>query len=347
VTTNINAVRAYVDSRCPHGVPVRDDIGLLVYAMKNKPVRQVNFQNGIPDQDYTPILAVTGYTEFLTTTGAQFGTSMVKFAPIITITSVVSDLVSRKLAAAAITIAAETFIRQSRWLAPYSVFSKEAANLGSLIMDESGKPCFCENIEQRNKVLSDYVLPPFLAIDITEGRARISGLDKLVYSPADFMNDVGQFLGVTIPQQMGNPIIKVWRDYIGEVKLDSKSGDSRSVDYLNLATRIKDINKINKFLYHPEDPKERNRQITETIGLESKVLFTNYHLVLDSVFVNYISEHLAKKMTIVFDTINMGMASNITTLLASNANAYGGFIPMSGGFGNSWNPNVMISPYRM
>lgn len=341
VVTDMTEVRNFITAYSPHSVPERDDIGALVCAV----VPKQNVFGGRTETEYRPIFAFTGYTEMVANNSSAFGTRT-QFIPIVTISSIVSALPARNLIGFVLPLAADLFIRRGLWLRPYSQFAADRPNLGTLITEEgTTNMWFAKDIPQRNAFLSQYVVQPSLAVDVTDGRARIAGLDNLIWHPEKSVADVANFLGQSM--NMINPVMLKYTNYVGTVAGNKGElpVDSRTVDYLNLATDIKSIDRLRPFLYQPPVPFERMRQIKD---LKSDVvtLYSSTRAVLDVTYVKFLATALSQAgMKITYDSMNNQGEFSFDALLAANSTnnfsnltgfgtGGGGYV----GFGNGSSP---------
>lgn len=338
-TTNQQHVRRYIDARSPHGVPPRDDIGLLLLAYNPQSGKR---QDPNDLSAYLPIMAVTGYTEFVQLP-TQFGnvSANPQFIPFVTISNIVSDMPSKSLIGMALPIAVDAFITKCQWLRPYSMYNVNDANIGSLIEDKAtNQPYRVIDVAGRDEMIRNCMLAPQLAIDLTEGRARIPGLDRFRYKETTAVTDIGTFFGVDLSKSPNKAVIDAVQEYCGIVIVDGKPVDSRNIDYLSLAVHIKDPSRIARFKGRRNDPYERANQIREIFGDDAlKLVYTNTKLVLDAGFVKFMAAQLQASLTIKYDTIasagdwNIGgiINNNFSDFTGLNRNPTGGWAAQAGG----------------
>ena len=164
-----------------------------------RPASDLN-RNAHQDKEWIPILAVGGYTKFVNVAGSQYAPQAIgsqqNHYPIVTITSIASNVLTEGMITMALPLAADAFIKREGWLAPYSKFGKDDPNLGSLILGDDDKPFFIETRSQLDEFRMRYLQAPYLAVDVTDGRVRIPGIDNFVYDPRSIKTSVGNFLNL-------------------------------------------------------------------------------------------------------------------------------------------------------
>lgn len=336
IVTNIDAVRAYVRQVSPHAVPARDDIGILLCIETQK--KNIN---GFSEPEQIPFMAVTGYTRIMNPQDAATG---VKFVPIPTITDVVSSIPNQSLLAMALPLAADAFICQSLWCRPYATFRAGQPNLGNLIMDpNTKKPCFTNSAEEFHAFIRNYMVNPYLAIDITEGRARPIGIDNLLVNPASVMNSIRAFL--TSSNQANNVVtvptadvgLMTFANYTGTYMEKGQIKDTRCVDYLELAAKVTDHKQIDHLLLQPNQPQVKIEAVRGIFPEATKSLYVTTTVVLNAPVVATMSQALNANIKLNYDMPQNGNF-NITSLLAQNAaNKFDGFATFNVGFGRQNN----------
>lgn len=333
VITRKDAVDEWVAKNSPHAVPARNDIGILLCI--DVPTGTMNRFNQ-PEVDQQPFMAITGYTRILSPEDTGAG----KFIPVATITDVISKIPNQSLMALAISVAADAFIMQSLWSRPYASFAqKDQPNLGNLYSDPNTKePYFIKSVEDFHRFVNESLLRPFLAVDITEGRARPVGIDALVFQDerVKFVNTLQTFLGAPNYGAFGQDIltrdIAVWmcRNFTGVYSENGVVKDTRWVDYLRLVpTMANNLGKIRPLLRQPNVPEGRIQQIKDifTEGVEN--LYTTTTVVLDSklaIAIAVILNNAGVKLN--YDTPSSTTYS-VAPLMTSQANDFTGFTQMN------------------
>lgn len=329
-------VRNYIRSISPHAVPARDDIGVLVCLEERQDPNAFSL-TGHREKEYRELFAITGYTRiFAPEQGGALnygGTTTPKFMPIATITDIVTPIPDLKMLGAALPFAVEVFINKSLWSRPYQNFNKEQPNLGSLITDSKSKaPYFLSSIGDLLNFSRTYLTQPFLAVDITEGRYRIRGLDALASNIGAVLDQLIDFVGPTnweaeqnaarerITEK--NAALLNFTNITGTVSVNGAPVDSRCVDYLSLATKCNDISKIAHFLVQPMQLQARIEQVRELFP-ETKSLYITDTVVLPSTLVEILGRAFSKHIVVDPEGQAQDGSLNLTGLLNSTGNIYG------------------------
>lgn len=239
--------------------------------------------NAHGEKKWDDLLTIGGYTQFIDQGTTQFGirTPGSKILPIVKITSIVSKIPSDSLVSMALPMAVVAWIIREGYLAPFTRFSKDDVNLGNLIVGEDDKPVFLESAQQLGQFVRDMLAPPALAIDITNGRARIPGLETIYYDQARMHQRIAMFLGLDPDSTaVKNIMAEKYQEYVG---VTGDGLDSRCVDYLNLVSQKVEHRKCRDMLFIPSDPKARGAQIAEFA--EYQPLFHNICVVLNADYV--------------------------------------------------------------
>lgn len=332
VSLDQGAVSAFVRQYAPQATVARDDVGVLV-SVSRRTGRMNTFTNK-EEYENTPILALTAYTKILVNNN--------QFIPVATISDIVASIPHRGLIAVAMAVAADALISRQAYLRPYTKFSKDSMNLGNLIPGADGHMWAAADMNQTNEFIAKYMTPPFLAIDVTEGRARIPGIDAMLANNGAVMaREISAFLGVDVT---GIPaVINQTMEYTGITKTVDGLVDSRKIDYLYLASKgVKDIGAISSFLYPVQDPRSRIQQVTEH-QTDTVPLYTTWTCVLNAPFVVAIGTCIAQGARLTYDSTMRAIDYNIQQLLTSQgANQFTGGISINnrmGGFGNNTGVN--------
>lgn len=342
---DINAVRAFIDSRSPHDVPARDDIGVILYAVREKP-NQSGF-GGRPEEERIPVLAITGYTEFFVAPNVSMNGIMnmqlggIKYAAVTTLTDIVSDLKSGAMAATGIAIALDAFIRQGAWLDQFNHYSKNEPNIGRLINGEDGRPWLAANQQQRNEFIQNYLVSsvPFLAIDVQNGRARIPALEDLVRNQPNFVAAMQRFTNAG--RNYDAPTLQQFRYFSGTVTVTNQEVvDSRCIDYLRLAASIPQTDTLSAFLQQSMDPRQSLENIKKQYPQSTESLYVTHRVLLRPDFVTAVATDLAQSLRLGYDFINNDACFNFAQILTAQGNQFNNFGGLAVGAGNNggWNP---------
>lgn len=331
VNQNVLVGKELIDSLNPQASRPRTDITAVLEMADGR-------TNANGEKTWLPMLAVGGYTKFVDQGGQQFGMRApgAKILPIVTITGVYSNIPSDSLLSMALPMAVVAFIMREGYLQPFTRFGKDEVNLGNLILGEDDKPVNLESPAQLAGFCRDILAAPALAIDITNGRARIPGLESIHYDPDRMHTRIAQFLGLDPnAAEVKNILFNEYQEFIG---LTSDGQDSRYVDHLNLVAQKVDYRKCRDMLYIPSDPKARGQQISEFA--EYTPLFRNICCVLNA---NYI-----KQLGTMFSKMQVQWEGNYIDNAGcdlSNLNAtYQGMPNFGAQASNPWGPQN-FNPY--
>jgi hypothetical protein len=329
----------------PHAVPARDDIGVLICI--DTPTVAPNGQKVIEQR---PFMAVTGYTRILDPQNTNQGT---KFVPIPTISDIVCSIPNRNLIAMALPIAADAFIVQSLWTQPYKELAKGKPNLGALYVVD-GKPMLCQTVEHLRSFIHNYLTSAFLAIDISEGRARPQGIDALTNIPGRVMDSVARFLKVDSRDWITegkNPVIMEFSNYTGYYMEKGVYKDTRCVDYLDLATKVSDARTIAGFLVQPKLENIMFDNIKAIhAGENTKSVYRTTTVLLNAEVVTWMTTTLkAAKVKINYDIPTSGNMNIDGLLHMTDAANYQPFAGVNQGYGigsylqGPYGPNIYNS----
>ena len=284
--TAIEKVREYVRNVSPHAVPDRDDIGVLICLEKQTNNRINGLQR---EAELIPFLAITGYTKIMNPQEAATGD---RFVAIPTITSIVSSIPNAALVSMALPFAADAFISQHLWERPYLTFRTGYPNLGNLIKDQtSKKPLFTDNAMVFRQFLATHMTNPYLAIDITEGRARPVGIDVLILHPERIMDKIVKFYdSKTVDDKdkfimnfgPNNGCLLFFSNYTGSYVDKGVIKDTRYVDFLDLACKVQNHAEIEGFLVQPNQPQIRIESVRNIYPENTKSLYTTTTIILDA-----------------------------------------------------------------
>ena len=333
-TTDVSKVKKFIDDYSPHAIPARCDIGLLLSAVVKKDPRLL--APGENEWREIPLMAISAYTSFSKNiNNNQFGNYNSSFSnekdiiPCVNISDIVVNRAYKEFISIAIPLAAHQFIRTNGWLSAYNNYSITSQNLGNLLIDkESGKPAFTATQADRDDIIQRFIqMPPYMAVDIADGRARISGLDNYGNTEKlyEVIADMQRFLNV---EQLGvsqNPIIDKIKTYEGYVK--NKEGqlvDSRCIDYLYLCQSNVSLDIAGRFLFQPRDPLKRSKDVAQ-IHPEHKTLYSTTKVALHSAFVSTIGAQLEHALKIRFDNAAPDFGNGFLNAVSQGANNFNNF----------------------
>lgn len=337
IITRKDAVDDWIAKNSPHAIPARNDIGfLLCIDVPNGGVNRFNQ----PEYDQQPFMGVVGYTRILSPEDTGAG----KFIPVATITDIVCKIPNQNILALALSIAADVFIVQSLWSRPYASFAQKGQpNLGNLYTDTKTQiPYAIGSMDEFHRFVNESLMRPFLAIDITEGRARPAGIDSLIYEDrrGAFVNSLSNFLQADrfghpfdadlLNPEHSNAVVWNCRNFTGIYRENGVPKDTRYVDYLRLVpTMSTALNKIRPLLRQPLTPDGHINEVRSifTEGVES--LYTTTTVVLDSRLVVKMAQILSDaNVRLAYDTPSATSIS-VAGLTNSQANVFTGFAQMN------------------
>lgn len=333
VITRKEAVDDWTSKNSPHAVPARNDIGILLCI--DVPTGTTN-RFGQPEIDQQPFMAITGYTRILSPEDTGAG----KFIPVAVITDVICKIPNQNLMALALSVATDAFIMQSLWSRPYASFAqKDQPNLGNLYTDpKTQQPYNITSVDEFHRFVNESLIKPFLAVDITEGRARPVGIDAMIYQDkrAEFVASLQMFLGNGIyggfgPEILGRDVA-VWmcRNFTGVYQENGIGKDTRWVDYLRLAPKMQNaLSTIRPLLRQSNLPEGHIGEVKKifTDGVEN--LYTTTTVVLDSKLAIAIATILNQAgVKLNYDTPSSSTYS-VAPLMTSQANDFTGFSQMN------------------
>lgn len=318
ITTSLEAVRNFVAQNSPHAVPTRDDYGILVYL--NIPTNKKD-QTGRTIEEVKPIMAITGYTRFF----SPLQTGVGKNVPVATITDIVSIIPSRYMMSLALPLAVDAFVMQGMLYNPYRNFmQKDAPNLGHLFTDAvTGQLDSVKDIAKFNQVLQQGFTAPYFGIDITEGRARLIGLDQYVHDMKAAVADLSNFLRTDANKldltSQPSCAIQPFFNFTGTITENGVKKDSRTVDYLKLVAVSPNVAEYSRFLQ--QDVRNPEAQLNDICTIYSpdtvEALYVTTSIVFNAPFINAVGAAIRELVVITYDQPQNTML-NLTPLLAQN-----------------------------
>lgn len=311
VDNRLSVVLSEYNKLNPKATRPRIDYGFVLY--KN----DTSGKNKLASSP-TPILVVGGYTRFVhrnNRTGG-FGNDRRCVVPIPTITTFMSSLMTDAMVALGIALATEDFIRYRGWLRPFYNFDKNsnAPNLGNFrLVDKKPKPL--KNKEELEAFVETYMYKPHLAVSVTDGLPRISGLSSLPGGGDKIKRALSLFLNSNDKQIFDAEITgRVIPSYAGVL---SDGQDSRVMDYLTvLSNGVADLSRAIPLLHIHSKPETTLQIISEITDVKS--LYVDRMCILNDRYVNRISKTVAKVLHPMFANVmfvdnnvgNLGLEGN-------------------------------------
>jgi len=347
LTDDLTVIKPFVERHCPTATLPRMDAAIMLY-MNQQVTNEFNVgNNGRPEFQQIPIVAVTGYTDFVYAedqsmngiTGTQ-----IKYVPMFIITGIFSKIVDVSMATIGISLTSYLMINKAFWVKQFSSFKKDKPDIGNLLQDrDTGKPVCTKDIQQRNAVIENYLTTkfPYLAIDVQLGNFTIPGLGKLVDSTAEFNQMVDQFTGCDGATRAGKACQLITHHFDGRIRM-GKAGefvDTRSVDYLSLIKAGYPANEAGSFLRAMQIPAYKSQELLK-IYPDAEFSYITYRAFLNPQFVVNVSEDLGRTLKVRIDAAIEAGTYNIGALNGFNQGmgSMPGFAMTStvGGFSGGW-----------
>jgi hypothetical protein len=358
VSTKPDAYRAYIRSISPFGFQERDDIGFLVGFPKADCPHGDRFN--IAPETHVILFAVSAYTQFIRTENSAYtmGNHVQKsIRPLVHITGIHSQNPSMVLLPPAIIIAAKAFLTHQAWKRPYLLINgKEHSNCGNLGINVDPVTSARSTVESESAFQAEEALnlvcdEPILALDITEGRYGIPGLEWILGTTdargirvnladvlAKYYGSLVQTKDKNIPVVAGMP----FTEYTGSITLDNQVMDSRNADYLRMFKKMGDYNAVAPLLSQPNDPAMRLQQLSE-FYIPTKSLYSTTSIIFTRECVEFMARLCPSfEIDITNDsrfnhTFNgMDMASGVGGINLGGSMAGQGGIPFGGGYRSAY-----------
>ena len=169
-TSDINNVKQFINDRNPHAVMPKTEVGVLISIV---PKHQAGLMNQMGNEAQ-PIVAVGGYVELIQNPTKE----VMKFAPIVRITSITCTLPIPGWALIGIYLAAEELIIKNGWMKAFTDIKAKGKgiNIGKILSDGNKTQFNVSTVEEAIHVMNQNLDAPSLAIDIAEGTAYVPAL---------------------------------------------------------------------------------------------------------------------------------------------------------------------------
>lgn len=300
VSSSPDMYDSFVSKYSPHGVPARADLKLCIYATKSGNINPRNNVLWIEDKDKIDIAAVGAYIRF----SCQSNAVMPKYIPEIHISEILCGIPSANIIPLILGIAKAVLMDQNVWKSQFLDFGgANNPNIGNLISDQNGSPFRVENHTQLDQLIATYCEHPILILDISEGRARVIGLEQYSFALENANNTANNFFGLN---QDGLPILGKTvvpfqlsgEEFSGYIRNGATYVDSRWADYLNLMIHnYTTPMRCRALLNHFVNPIDQIKALRE-LGQEVVTLYTNYITLIRPEYINPIQAEIMKKMRI-------------------------------------------------
>jgi hypothetical protein len=297
--------------------------------------------------DYSRYMAnmamAPGYGQFGAPAYPQMPQSK-RILPLVTITSVASELPSVNMLAFALPMAARAWLNNNGFIRPYLRFTKDGINIGNLVIDTTtDQPVFVESKQMLDQFVAEVLQPPALAMDVTLGRSRIIGTTLLKNDKLSVNRHFNGFFAgnaMELERAAEFMIQNSFEEFIG---LAGDGSDSRCVDYLTLLANKVDYHKCKDLLNISIDPTgtERGVQISQ-FDVQYRPLYYNQCHIFHNKYLEDLGNQFSKENTAVqIDWGNNAMEGaflNLSTLqLAPSAVSFGLPTSRRAGYGQMGN----------
>lgn len=323
ITNDPGIVKEQIKLLSPHTVRAKYGFGFCIFVTdKGQTPRKNDGSMGGKKIDYDntdklkPLIAVSGYTNWVLNDSDP---RKVSYIPVPTISEVVSALPDPGLVMLAQMIAIERWLLKRDWLLEYQNYSENKPNPGSLILDENRQMCFIADKDMRTKFLTEYTDPEWLAMDIMEGRHRVPGMHAFGETSSDRLrNIIGKFFNISaagIPDVVQHVFMKScgYMSGLRDVETDNGLADSRYIDYLFEAVKIKNPERIAGLLNPEIGAGNLKRYIDENYPGQYKELFPLKTVLFNPKAMIYIHD-LVRDIQIEYDGIDVESTASTSYL---------------------------------
>ena len=185
---------------------------------------------------------------------------------------------------------------------------KNAPNLGYMFADPAtGKLDEIRDIAKFNNVIQTGFTQPFFGIDITEGRARVVGIDNYVHDMKAAVAELNAFLAT--PQNGLNldgnqaTAIPPFFNFIGTYIENGVKKDTRSIDYLKLISVSPNVQAYSQFLR--QDIRNPDAQLNDIATIYSsdqvQPLYVTTSIIFNAQLINAIGAAIRELVSINYD----------------------------------------------
>lgn len=321
---NIEAARAFENKRSPHEVRPAADLGFTIALRDNR-----SRYTGSSYQDLSEapdaLMAVTAKVEI---NGPQrdMATNVMRYVPMVRITSITSDLPLIGSVLLGLVIAADYFITKRRWQMAFNRFERGAPNLGNLFPNpentKKGEFYTVSNQMELDNLITNQFTQPLLVLDVMEGRSRIAGLsafldqehgrETLLQSAARF------FVTESVPNMnVVSAMIPRFEGYYGDAA--GRLLDTRSITYLEQVAKqgVLDHNTMQVLLGQDTNPIRRAEVIAALT--QNFVSYNEVYLAaLNGQFMSWISQAVTRAGMRIIDPMGLsGFVQMPTTFLSA------------------------------
>ena len=302
VDVNPETARNFVEAKNPHTVQPRADLGLTLYAKSQR--RPGPFSREFDDS--RPIAALTGYTEIWHTGDQGFAPG--RYVATVHITNITSELPLPGIIPLCLALAADRFVDRRGWRHPFMSFQKGKPNLGNLSLDpkDPNKLWFQNTVtEMDNWIGQNMFQKPYLALDVSEGQARIPAIaaygDAGKY-PGKVYEQISSFFGNIPLDRNVIPFNAMACSYLGQYSGSQRGQllDSREMDYLSLvATGGAQDPNVQQLLQYHNDGASRARLISQLTGNSFRSLYRTQVSIIIPELLTVLARTITDKIKII------------------------------------------------
>jgi len=305
VDSNCDIARTFIESHNPHTVQPRIDIGFTIYARQPRTPGQRNL---LPEESRA-IAAVGAYVEIWNppANGQYSPTISPKYAATVHITNITSLFPVAGIIPLCLAVAADQFIQQNLWLQPFMSFQKGKPHLGNLSADpqDPQKMWWAKTPDELYTWMqANMFVRPFMALDISEGYARIPALANYGdYSYTNVVYDqIMEFFGNNTPLNRSTPpfniMTQTFNGQYGDPRSTGRATDSREIDYMKLLAEGSQDPSARLLLEYKMDPTIRARLLSERTGGSFKSLHRTRISILSADLLSTLAGQVKSKISI-------------------------------------------------
>ena len=348
LTDDMSVIKPFVERHHPFATLPRMDLGVMLY-IKKPIVNEFSLGNGRPEFERNPVVAVTGYVDFVYGNSNQFSGLMdtqVKFTPFFVVTGIFSSVPDICMATIGLPLTAYLQIGKSFWAKQFSQYKKDKPNIGNLLTDaETGAPVEVADIAHRNHVIANYLTTayPYMAVDLQFGSFIIPGLGRLIENSAEFNQRVDAFTGGEGATRAGRITQVTLRQFDGRYRA-SKTGeylDTRCIDYLSLVRAGYPQADVSSFLQANKRADVRSMEITK-VNPDAEFLYITHRAFLNPDWVIAVATDLNQTLEVKIDAAmelgayDIGSLSGFGPANINNMPSFAVASTMGGFSDNSW-----------
>lgn len=337
ISTNPDVFNRFNAKHCPHGVEPRSDLKITV----SLNVPKHNFHNSnqtlfdLADTDKVEIGTIGAYVIFNQHNTNIYGqvTPVVVaddtnfsipgqqpiFIPEVHISSITTILPIPELIPLMLSIAASVLLGNQYWKTQFSAVGnvEGAPNIGNLVINsQTGQPMDIMNLATRDKFINEMCTPPYLVLDIMEGRYRTPGLELYSLPEASawqkIIDDLNRFF-TTRRTQNGQAMVAapfvnnnampptqlLYNNYAGYVKaLGSNYIDSRWCSFLNIVATFPQMDALARNLLVHYGREEERVKLLRNFYPDMVLHYVNHCVMISPDVLSRIQENVNRNLKV-------------------------------------------------